>query len=77
MVLKGKKLHPDGVPGIKSFVIAYKDLTTLKMTYKELTLFNSMSCDLCLCCHMQQRVMSMDQSKCILCLLHIFILVVL
>jgi hypothetical protein len=38
--------------------------------------FNSLSCDLCLCCCMPQRFMSMVQPKCILCLLHIFILVV-
>jgi hypothetical protein len=39
VTLKGKKLHPDDIQGIRDFAMAYKDLATFAMTYKELTLY--------------------------------------
>jgi hypothetical protein len=36
MALKGKKLHPDDIQGIRGFVMVYKGLTTFVMTYKKL-----------------------------------------
>jgi hypothetical protein len=38
MALKGKKLHPDDIQGIRDFVMAYKGPTTFAMAYKELSL---------------------------------------
>jgi hypothetical protein len=42
MALKGKKLHPDDIQGIRGFTIAYKGLATAVMVYKELA-FNEKS----------------------------------
>jgi hypothetical protein len=39
MSLKGKKLHLDGIQGIRDFVMAYKGLATFTIAYKELALF--------------------------------------
>jgi hypothetical protein len=36
MTLKGKKLHPDDIQGIRDFTMAYKDLATFAIAYKEL-----------------------------------------
>jgi hypothetical protein len=36
MALKGRKLHPDGIHGIRGFAMAYNGPATLAMTYKEL-----------------------------------------
>jgi hypothetical protein len=38
MALKGNKLYPDGIQGIRGFAMAYKDLTTFAIAYKELSL---------------------------------------
>jgi hypothetical protein len=38
MALKGKKLHPNDIQGIKGFTIAYKGLATFTMSYKDLIL---------------------------------------
>jgi hypothetical protein len=38
MALKGKKLHPNDIHGIKGFTIAYKGLATFTMSYKDLIL---------------------------------------
>jgi hypothetical protein len=38
MALKGKKLHPDDIQGIRDFAMAYKGPTTFAMAYKELSL---------------------------------------
>jgi hypothetical protein len=39
MSLKGKKLYPDGIQGIRNFVMTYKGLATFAIAYKELALF--------------------------------------
>jgi hypothetical protein len=41
MSLKGKKLYPDGIQGIRDFVMTYKGLATFAIAYKELALFLS------------------------------------
>jgi hypothetical protein len=38
MALKRKKLHSDGIQGIRDFAMSYKRLATFAMTYKELVL---------------------------------------
>jgi hypothetical protein len=40
IALKGKKLHPNDIQGIRDFVMAYNGLTTFVMAYKELTHLN-------------------------------------
>jgi hypothetical protein len=37
MTLKGKKLYPKDIHGIRGFAMTYKGLVTFTMTYKELT----------------------------------------
>jgi hypothetical protein len=37
MALKDKKLHPNDIQGIKDFAMAYNDLATFTVAYKELT----------------------------------------
>jgi hypothetical protein len=36
MALKDKKLHPDGIQGIRGFTMAYKGLATFAWAYKKL-----------------------------------------
>jgi hypothetical protein len=38
IVLKGKKLNPDSIHGIRGFMMIYKGLATFTVAYKELTL---------------------------------------
>jgi hypothetical protein len=40
IALKGKKLHPNDIQGIRDFTMAYNGLTTFIMTYKELAHLN-------------------------------------
>jgi hypothetical protein len=46
MALKGKKLHPDGIQGIRGFAMAYKGLATFTMAYKELALLRILHIEL-------------------------------
>jgi hypothetical protein len=36
MALKGKKLHPDDIQGIRGFAMVYKGLAIFAIAYKEL-----------------------------------------